>query len=205
MNCRYGEPVLLRMENHLPAVNDHVGFGVPQSITHLHNAHTASETDGGPWDWNERGQYTDHHFCMARPGFTVPGTIPAAWRDASGGDVRETLTTLFFHYHRPDFTSAGVYKGLANMVRFFDEKDTGNETQGWRLPSGPYDVELMIADKKFDPRTGELVFDDFNLDGVLGDKLTVNGKIQPFFVVKRRKYRFRVLDAGPARFYTLVV
>ncbi|MBA2411182.1 MAG: multicopper oxidase domain-containing protein [Gammaproteobacteria bacterium] len=164
-----------------------------------------SESDGGPWNWTERGQYTDHHYCMARAGFTVPETIPAEWRDASGGDIRETLTTLFFHYHRPDFTSAGVYKGLASMVRFFDEKDTGDETQGWRLPSGPYDIPLMVADKKFDPRTGELVFDDFNLDGVLGDKITVNGKIQPFLEVKRRKYRFRVLNAGPARFYTFVL
>src|SRR5262249_18278726 len=29
----------------------------------------------------------------------------------------------------------------------------------------------------------------------------VNGKIQPFFHVKPRRYRFRLLDTGPSRFY----
>ena len=29
----------------------------------------------------------------------------------------------------------------------------------------------------------------------------VNGKIQPFFEVKRRRYRFRWLNGGPSRFY----
>jgi len=45
------------------------------------------------------------------------------------------------------------------------------------------------------------VFDLFNLDGILGDKFLVNGKIQPFFQVSPRQYRFRLLDTGPSRFY----
>jgi FtsP/CotA-like multicopper oxidase with cupredoxin domain len=69
-----------------------------------------------------------------------------------------------------------------------------------RLPSGEFDVPLMIADRKFDSN-GNLEYDTFNLDGVLGDKYTVNGKIQPFFKVARRKYRFRLLVANPSRFY----
>jgi hypothetical protein len=36
---------------------------------------------------------------------------------------------------------------------------------------------------------------------VLGNKFEVNGKIQPFFQVHPRRYRFRWLDAGPSRFY----
>ena len=31
----------------------------------------------------------------------------------------------------------------------------------------------------------------------------VNGKIQPFFEVKKRRYRFRLLDIGPSRHYQL--
>jgi FtsP/CotA-like multicopper oxidase with cupredoxin domain len=50
---------------------------------------------------------------------------------------------------------------------------------------------------------GSLVFDQFDFDGVLGDKFMVNGKIQPFLRVKRRKYRFRVLDGSNARFYQM--
>ena len=116
----------------------HRGFGIPEVITHLHNGHTASESDGGPWDWTRRGQYTDHHYLQARAGFTVPQTIPSEFRDLSGGDVRETLTTVFFHYHRPDVTTEGVYKGLIGFWRNFDEQDTGDEEdsspQAWRLP-----------------------------------------------------------------------
>ena len=205
IDARYGQPIRIRYVNNLPALNEARGFGVPQEITHLHNFHTASESDGGPWDWVNPGGFRDHHYCMARAGFSVPDTIPAEFRDAEGGDVRETLTTLFFHHHRPEFTAANVYRGLVGFFRIFDEKDTGDETTGWRLPSGPHDIPMVIADKQFDPDTGELIFDQFNTDGFLGDKLTVNGKIQPFMEVKRRKYRFRILNGGPARFYTLVL
>jgi len=53
----------------------------------------------------------------------------------------------------------------------------------------------------FDPTTGQLFFDRFNRDGILGDKYTVNGKIQPYLNVYKRRYRFRFLDGGPSRFY----
>jgi FtsP/CotA-like multicopper oxidase with cupredoxin domain len=36
-----------------------------------------------------------------------------------------------------------------------------------------------------------------------GDKWVVNGKIQPKFQVRRRKYRFRVLNTGPAKAWNL--
>jgi FtsP/CotA-like multicopper oxidase with cupredoxin domain len=52
LDARYGQPILLRIRNELPAA--HTGFGIPQLITHLHNFHTASESDGGPWDWTDR-------------------------------------------------------------------------------------------------------------------------------------------------------
>ena len=165
VHARYGEPVLLRIANHLPSPATHTGFGMPQLITHLHNFHAATESDGGPWDWYNPGGFKDHHYTMARAGFSVPDTIPAQYRDASGGDVRETLTTLFFHYHRPDFTGAGVYKGVVGMYLCFDEQDTGDETTGWRLPSGEHDIPLVIADKRFSPSTGALTFDQFNTDG----------------------------------------
>ena len=38
------------------------------------------------------------------------------------------------------------------FFRAFDEPDTGNETTGYRLPSGPFDVSLLLSDKRFDPR-----------------------------------------------------
>ncbi|MGH8832100.1 MAG: multicopper oxidase family protein, partial [Polaromonas sp.] len=40
-------------------------------------------------------------------------------------------------------------------------------------------------------------------DGIVGDKFLVNGKIQPYLTVKPRRYRFRILNSGPSRFYQL--
>jgi FtsP/CotA-like multicopper oxidase with cupredoxin domain len=82
----------------------------------------------------------------------------------------------------------------------FDDIDTGSEQSGLRLPSGPYDYPLSFSDKRFDAN-GRLFFDELNPEGVLGDKTTVNGKIEPVLRVARRKYRFRLLNGGPTRFY----
>ena len=92
--------------------------------------------------------------------------------------------------------------GLVGFYCLFDQLDTGNEETGFRLPSFPqFDIPLLFSDKVYDPSTGDLVFDLFNLDGILGDKFLVNGTIQPFFQVSPRRYRFRLLDVGPSRFY----
>ncbi|NJL28529.1 MAG: multicopper oxidase domain-containing protein [Thermoanaerobaculia bacterium] len=117
------------------------------------------------------------------------------------------LGQLWYHDHRPDFTSQNVYKGLAGNFLIYDEQDSNNELDprpgAFRLPSGPFDVPLMLADKQFDPMTHKLVFDPFNLDGVLGEHVTVNGLVTPYMYVLRRKYRFRIVNAGPSRIYTL--
>jgi FtsP/CotA-like multicopper oxidase with cupredoxin domain len=66
---------------------------------------------------------------------------------------------------------------------------------------GGFDIPLVFGDRLFDPRTGLLAFDTFNTDGILGNVFLVNGRAQPFLEVKKRRYRFRLLDAGPSRFY----
>src|SRR5919206_513720 len=63
INAEYGQPVLVRFENHLgenPQNLDRGDFGAPDwaFLTHLHNGHTAAESDGNP-----------HH----RPGAYKPG------------------------------------------------------------------------------------------------------------------------------------
>src|SRR5262249_59751909 len=57
----------------------------------------------------------------------------------------------------------------------------------------------------FDENAGLLFFDLFNLDGILGDKFLVNGKIQPVMHVHPRRYRFRWLNGGPSRFYQFFI
>ncbi|RPJ85265.1 MAG: hypothetical protein EHM13_01620, partial [Acidobacteria bacterium] len=191
---RYGEPVIVRIHNDIP--RDHVGFGVPSISSHLHNAHTASESDGNPNNYFDSGEYWDNHYPNILPG-TITGGVT---------DPREALATLWYHDHRHDFTAQNVYAGLAGFYLLYDDDDCGDESNslGFRLPSGKYDVPMMFADKIF-RSDGEMVYNFFNTDGILGDRFTVNGKVQPYFNVTRRKYRFRLLDASPARFYAFAL
>jgi len=93
---------------------------------------------------------------------------------------------------------------MAGFQVNFNQFDTGDEGTGFRLPSFPqYDIPLLLADKLVDPGTGLLCFDTFGFDGLVGDVQLVNSKVQPFLDVSARRYRFRVLDTGPSRFYEL--
>lgn len=188
-HARYGEPILVRRHNDLPPVGSNkVSFAMPITTSHLHNAHTASESDGYPLDHIPSGHFWDHHYCC----------FPM------GNDPKEKLTTLWYHDHMMDFTAPNVYAGLAGFFLLFDEQDSGNENDpnpnAFRLPSGKYDVPLMLNDVLFD-QDGQVIFNRLNTDGMLGDMYTVNRRIQPFFKVERRKYRFRILNGGPSRFY----
>jgi FtsP/CotA-like multicopper oxidase with cupredoxin domain len=190
-HARYGEPILVRMFNDLPPVgSSNISFALPSTTTHLHNAHSASESDGNPMDWVDTGEFWDHHYC----------NFP------SGQDSDEKLSTLWYHDHRMDFTAPNVYAGLDGFYLLFDEQDSGNENdpdpQAWRLPSGNFDIPLVLHDVRFD-ENAQPAFNRFQTDGILGDKYTVNRKIQPFLRVERRKYRFRILNGGPSRFYRL--
>jgi FtsP/CotA-like multicopper oxidase with cupredoxin domain len=196
--ARYGEPILVRIHNELsPNI---VGYGSPEISTHLHNLHSPSESDGFAGDYysatkfgptlTAAGEYNDHHY----PNY------------CAGGDAREALGTLWYHDHRHDYTAPNVYRGLAGFYLLFDTIDSGNENDpnpaALRLPSGvgTYDIPLVFNDKQFDS-SGYLYFDQFETDGFLGNKFCVNGKVQPYLKVARRKYRFRLLDGGPSRFY----
>jgi FtsP/CotA-like multicopper oxidase with cupredoxin domain len=162
--------------------------------THLHNGHTPSESDGNPCDFYPSGNFCDQYYPNVLAGFNSDH-FPA-------GDINESLSTLWYHDHRVDFTSQNTYKGLLGFYCLFNQFDTGDESTGFHLPSFPqFDIQLAFADKVYDPSSGLLSFDLFNLDGILGDKFLVNGKIQPFFDVQPRRYRFRLLDTGPSRFY----
>ena len=196
--ARAWDPMMVRIKNELPS--EIRGFGLPEIITHLHNGNNAPESDGAPWDLYSPGTYKDHHY----PNY------PAA------GNVNECKGTLWYHDHALDYTAQNTYRGLAGFFLMFDSIDSGNENDpnpdALRLPSGVpdgentencYDIPLAFADRQFDA-DGILTMDPFDFDGAIGDKFLVNGRVQPYFSVKRRKYRFRCVDAGPARFYDFV-
>ena len=206
--ARYGVPITVRIYNELPT--NSIGFGSPEISTHLHNLHCASESDGFAGDYysatnfgptmTAAGAFKDHHYPNCYAGYDDPRYY------ATNGDPREALGTLWYHDHRIDFTAPNCYKGLTGMYLLFDEIDSGNELdtnpKALRLPSGvgKYDIPLSFSDKVFDA-SGYVQYDQFATKGLLGNKFCVNGKVQPFFKVERRKYRFRMLDEGPSRFY----
>jgi|1186.fasta_scaffold03258_1 FtsP/CotA-like multicopper oxidase with cupredoxin domain len=196
---RYGTPTVVRRVNALPPPAQNGGFGVPEVSTHLHNFHSAPDSDGGPCDPVQqrfffRGQYYDYFYNMQFAGWN--STNPPH------GNIQEALGFLWYHDHRVDHTAENTYKGLVGPAIAFNDFDTGDESTGLHLPSFPeFDIPLVLADRFFDPTTGLLAFDTFNFDGFLGNTFLVNGKVQPFFEVRKRRYRFRVLDAGPSRFY----
>jgi FtsP/CotA-like multicopper oxidase with cupredoxin domain len=207
---RYGQPVLVRRINNLPPVGvGNITWAMPSATIHAHNGHQASESDGNPVDYTNPGEFWDHHYPL----------FPA------GMDPREILNTLWYHDHRLDFTATNVYAGLASFQLQFDAQDSGNELDpnplAFRLPSGQFDVPLIIHDVLFD-QNGQPFWDftgahpmseaapggflpsaTYTNHGMLGDRFTVNRIIQPYFNVQRRKYRFRVLNGGPSRLYQL--
>ncbi len=202
--ANYGTPILVRNFNNLPS--DNGGFGKASVTTHLHNGHTPSESDGFPCDFFAQGQYYDQYYPNVLAGFNSDHPPAPGQPITQAGDINEAMSTLWYHDHRVDFTSQNVYKGLAGFFLLFNQFDTGNEGTGFRLPTYPdFDIPMMFADRCFDPTTGLLAFDLFNLDGILGDKFLVNGVIQPVLHVHPRRYRFRWLNSGPSRFYQIYI
>jgi FtsP/CotA-like multicopper oxidase with cupredoxin domain len=195
----YLHAALIRRYNDLPPAAQNGGFGVPEVSTHLHNFHSAPDSDGGPCDPVQqrfffRGQYYDYFHDMRFAGWNST--------NKPDGNIQEALGFLWYHDHRVDHTAENTYKGLVGPAIVFNAFDTGDESTGLHLPSFPdFDIPLVFGDRLFDPTTGQLAFDTFNTDGILGNVFLVNGKSQPFFEVEQRRYRFRLLDAGPSRFY----
>ncbi|HXA85703.1 MAG TPA: multicopper oxidase domain-containing protein, partial [Candidatus Dormibacteraeota bacterium] len=224
---RYGEPILFRHHNRLPAdVTQNNGFGRNTLSTHEHNGHHGAENDGFTGAYFFPNQFYDYHYPFVLAGFTTinaTATDPKAGSpNGSGGinkvpgDWHETMSTHWFHDHMFSFTAQNVYKGDAGMLNIYSALDRGNEAindgVNLRLPSGTtldwgnldYDVNLMFADKAWDAN-GQLNMDIFQFDGFLGDRMTVNLAYKPFFQVERRKYRFRLLNASVSRFFVFAL
>ena len=166
INAEYGRPVLLRLENELdqnPDNLDRQDFGAPNFsfLTHLHNGHTAPESDGNPHHAHHRFHTLGRHMHEA-------AYEPGEWLDnlylgyPAGGDEREKQSFLWFHDHVHGHTGANVYKGMVGLMPIYDptqQRDMGDETKGWRLPGvrtdhpdGSFDVDYDIPLAFYDCR-----------------------------------------------------
>lgn len=197
----YNHPTIVRFRNSLPAST--TTFGKNEITIHLHNGHHGSESDGFAGDFFPITQWKDNHYPNIYAGYDA---FPP------DGDEQEAMHSFWFHDHRAAFTAQSNYLGLNGMFIVYDSKDPGHEfnTSGsLRLPGyfGLTDFPLVLTDKKFCP-TANGRTELFNVVGAAppaGDKWIVNGKIQPKMTVRRRKYRFRILNTGPVKTWDLSV
>jgi FtsP/CotA-like multicopper oxidase with cupredoxin domain len=177
INAEYGKPVLVRFENHLdenPLNLDRQDFGSPDFsfLTHLHNAHTAPESDGNP-----------HYAKLFGPrdnGYPVKSFVDNLYLNwPAGNDDREKQSFFWFHDHRMDHTGSNVYKGLVGLYPIYDPKnnlDAGDETKGLRLPGvrtnhadGSFDVQYDIPLAIFDVRLDDGVTNHKDIHDGMGE------------------------------------
>jgi FtsP/CotA-like multicopper oxidase with cupredoxin domain len=192
----YGIPSLVRFKNSLPAVTS--SFGTPETTVHLHNGHTASESDGFAGDFFGTGFFKDNHYVNAYAGIDDFGGFPK-------GDPREAMHTFWYHDHLMAETANNNYLGTNGVYIVYDQTDPPwefNTPGSLRLPSyyGVTDIPLVFLRQRFcatDATRGRT--ERFQVVGAAApstDKVSVNGKIQPKLSVRRRKYRFRMVNTG---------
>jgi FtsP/CotA-like multicopper oxidase with cupredoxin domain len=139
---------------------------------HLHGSASLPQYDGYASDVSPQNTWKDYHY----PNF-------------------QNARTLWYHDHGVHHTASNAYMGLAGMYRLFD----GHE-RSLPLPKGRYDVPVIVRDAMFDTR-GQLIYDDDDNSGLMGDVNLVNGVPWPVMKVERRKYRFRLLNGAVSRSY----
>jgi spore coat protein A, manganese oxidase len=193
---RKGEPISVKWTNQLPTKHflpiDYTIHGsgkeLPQvrTVTHIHGACVMPESDGYPDAW------------VTSDGRT--GSARAADPCHYPNDQR--AATLWYHDHAMGITRLNVYAGLAGCYLIRDSED-----DNLNLPSGAYEIPLLIQDRSFSG-DGALLYPPAPngthpvwMQEFFGNAICVNGKATPFLEVEPRKYRFRLINGSNSRFY----
>lgn len=120
-------------------------------------------------------------------------------------EVTNRAGTYWFHPHPDGRTGRQVYNGLAGLFIVSDDEEA---TAG--LPSGSYDIPLVIQDRIIDANNqfvyqtgGGQMGGMMGNDGFLGDRILVNGRPDFILDVARRAYRLRLLNGSNSRVYKL--
>jgi spore coat protein A len=160
-------------------------------MTHLHGGFVAASSDGSPAvtpNGFGRGDTQTVHYTNQQP------QMPAEM--------------LWFHDHGLGATRLNVFAGLAAAYILYDEFDTGRADNANGLPSGPYEIPLVIQDRQFNA-DGTFLYPTSDISGAtwigeyFGDVMLANGKVWPFLEVEPRLYRFRILNGCNARILNL--
>jgi spore coat protein A len=202
IEARKGHPLSIRWVNHLPAKHflpiDTSIHGAEASlpevrtVPHLHGAVVLPESDGYPEAWFTAQGQSDFR---SGPKYNPQ---PSAYPND------QPATTLWYHDHCLGITRLNIYAGLAGFYLLRDEAE-----DALNLPTGQYDIPLMLQDRLFHA-DGSLLYPKVEngthpiwIQEFFGDINCVNGMAMPFLEVEPRKYRFRFVNAANARFYHL--
>jgi spore coat protein A, manganese oxidase len=203
IEVKRGEIVFIKWINNLPDKHlfpvDYTVHGahmdVPEvrTVVHVHGACVESESDGYPEAWFTKGfKQVGRYFRKQVYRY-----------DNCGHD-----STLWYHDHALGITRLNVYAGLAGFYQIRDQHE-----RLLNLPSGQYEIPLMIQDKTFN-KDGSLYYPKQPVKPIpeletsiipefVGDTIIVNGKVHPYLKVEPRKYRFRLLNASNTRFFRM--
>ncbi len=178
-------------------------------VTHLHGGQVLSDYDGGPEQW-----------------FTANGIHGKDYRTASATEPNAAVyyypnaqepTALWYHDHALGLTRLNVLSGLAGYYIIRDP----NDTLAPLLPSGQYEMPLIIQDRAFlsdgsiyypadglypnyaPPPYNYTKENPYSMSGFVGNTIMVNGKVWPNMNVNQGQYRLRLLDASNSRFYNI--
>jgi FtsP/CotA-like multicopper oxidase with cupredoxin domain len=153
-------------------INLHNGLA-DESVTHWHGLIVDAMNDGHPRHAVGNGGTINYDFVA---------------------DQRACLN--WYHPHPHGKTGEQVNMGLAGAMIIRD-----NEEHGLGLPTGAYEVPLIIRDARFD-KSGNLQY-QAKRGGYEGNVPLVNGTVDPKLTVDQGCYRFRVLNGSNARIYDL--
>ena len=149
-----------------------------ESIVHWHGLHIPVEADGHP------------RFAIG-PGETYIYDFT----------VDDRAGTYWYHPHPHGRTGPQAYYGLAGLLLIHDE-----EEQALGLPSGEYDVPLVLQDRTFDGDNQLVYGGNGMMDqmmGFLGNRMLVNGQADFTLPVATRPYRLRLHNGSNSRIYKL--
>jgi len=182
IHARRGNPITVNQVNKLPAAHPQWGYN-PWTSTHLHGSASKPQYDGYASDITDVGRTKR---------YVYPN--------------KQDARTLWYHDHGVHHTAENAYMGLAAQYHLHDTVEDGLAIPKWAFDARPaadqYDLPLVLADKMFNS-DGNLRYDDASHSGLWGDVVLVNGVPWPNLKVKRRVYRFRILNASISRGYLL--
>ncbi len=147
-----------------------------QTNIHWHGLILPENMDGHPRD-------------VASPGSTLNYSLP----------IIQRAGTYWYHPHPHGLTAKQVFMGLAGMFIVNDQEEAS-----LNLPSGEFEIPLIIQDKHFEGDTLDYSpNDDEIMTGYLGEQILVNGQHAPFVSVATGWYRLRILNGSTARVFNL--